>query len=117
METVTRNLLSFAVQRVAGELVEMQFLTQDLNDDGSATTTRKSELVRVGFYDLTQAQIERLEKGGVTVQDGAVCAVPALLQKIPDMIVRGMQSYKVVNYTYSENVTTMIVSKTTVGFA
>lgn len=119
MSYVTRDLLSFALSRTAGELVTLvtKFLTA--NGDGSYSRGVPEEVQSLArVVDLQPREIERLASAGITVTKGVSISIVGELDKAPDQVVRADGTIlRVVSFTIAENATIMIGDVPPVGNA
>lgn len=109
MSYVTRDLLSMALSRNAGELVV--FITKQVtaSGDGSYAVEEIETEYRARVVDLQQNEINRLALGGITVQSGVSISIPYVVEKIPDQVIRSDGTLmKIIKATVSENATVMI---------
>jgi hypothetical protein len=110
MSYVTRDLLSFAVGRNAGEEVTLvTYGTFTNSGDGSYVPeiTEETKLARV--VDLQPNQIKRLQDKGLTVHNGVSISIVGELEKSPDKIRRSDGTeYKIIDFTISENASIFI---------
>lgn len=110
MSYITRDLLSHAVSRNAGEQVTLiTNTTLSFDGDGSYTATENEKSVRARVVDLQPNQIQRLQDRGLTVHSGVSISVVGELTKAPDRVRRSDgREYKIIDFTISENASIMI---------
>lgn len=115
---VTRDLLSFAVSRNAGESVVFYVNTYEPNGDGSFTTYAKPVTLPARVVDLQPNEIQRLQDKGYTMHRGVSIAVPQEFQTQPDTVTRADgTTLKIVDYTISENGSVFLADVPALGAA
>lgn len=119
MTYVTRDLLSFAVGRNAGEMVTFITLgTFNNNNDGSYSPIETETEIRARIDDLTISQIKRLQDRGITINQGINISVVGELEKQPDRVRRSDgTTYKIIDYAIVENASVMIADLPPLGEA
>ena len=117
MSSVTRGLACFAASRVAGYLITLNYSTKVLQNDGSYTLTSAPISLMADVVDLSEDQIQRLQEGGITINDGISITIPSELPSIPDTITFGTDTYTIMQDVISENTTVLICSRKPFGTA
>jgi hypothetical protein len=119
MSYITRDLLSYAVGRNAGE--EVTLVTNSVftsNGDGSYTPTTAETVPFARVVDLTPNQIKRLQDKGLTIHNGVSVSVVGELDKAPDKMIRADGTiYKIIDYTIAENASIFICDLPALGEA
>jgi len=117
----TRKLLCLSMKRSAREEITIHYSTKTPAGDGSYNLVYTPETLLAGVVDLSEDQINRLQSGGITINDGIMVTIPKELPKIPDYISQGTGSttayYKIEKDVIAENVTIMTCSRQPYGFA
>lgn len=118
MTYITRDLLSYGIGRNAGEPVILVTKSFSSIGDGSYTNVKTETEVLARVVDLQPNQIERLQQKGITVHQGVSISVVGELSKAPDKIIRANgQTYKVIDFTISENASIFIADLPPLGEA
>ena len=119
MTYITRNLLSFAVGRNAGEEVTLiTNATLTFDGDGSYTPNKTETSIRARVVDLSPNQIKRLQDKGLTIHSGVSISVVGELAKAPDKVRRADGTeYKIIDFTISENASIFIGDLPALGAA
>lgn len=110
MGAATRDLLPFAVGRARSETVTVVTLKDVvLQDDGSASFYKEELQMLARVVALTSNEIERLQAGGLTINQGVSVAIVGELAKCPESIIRADGTIvKIVKFTIEEGATVMI---------
>jgi hypothetical protein len=119
MSYLTKDLLSFAVSRNAGELVTLVTLTPISADgDGSYTPTIVETETLARIADLQPNQIKRLQDKGLTIHSGVSISIVGELEKAPDKVRRADGTeYKIVDFMIAENASILIGDLPALGSA
>lgn len=118
MTYVTRDLLSLALSRNAGESVTLQIKTYAAAGDGSYTATTVPVTVLARVVDLQPSEIQRLMEKGITMHKGVSVAIPTEYTKAPYEVVRADGTIlTVMDYTISENGTVLLCDMPALGAA
>ena len=119
MTYITRDLLSFAVGRNAGEEVTLvSYPSSTKNGDGSYTPTVVETTALARVVDLTPNQIKRLQEKGLTIHDGVSISIVGELAKAPQKIRRADgRAYTVRDFTIEENASIFIADLPALGSA
>ena len=112
---VTRDLACFATNRTAGYLITLNYSTKVLQNDGSYVLTAAPTSVMADVVDLSEDQIQRLQEGGITINNGISISIPSELPKIPDTITFGQDTYTIMQDVISENTTVLTCSRKPIG--
>ncbi len=120
MTYITRDLLSYAVGRNAGEQVTLvTYPTFDNNGDGSYSPNEvETSGVFARVVDLTANEIKRLQDKGITIHDGVSISIVGELTKAPYKVRRADGTeYVIMSYTISENASIFYASLPALGSA
>jgi len=113
---ITRDLLSFALSRNAGEQVVLYIKTYEANGDGSYRPYVKDVKALARVVDLQPREIQRLQEKGITLHRGVSVSIPLEYPTQPDKIVRADGTVlKVMDYTISENGSVFIADAPALG--
>lgn len=85
--------------------------------DGSYLLSESQVVEKAGVVDLSEDQINRLQNGGITVNEGIVVTLPKELVFIPDSIIYGEDRYKILKNVISEHVTILTCGRIALGSA
>lgn len=117
MNEQTRALQAFAISRTSNQSVQLVFIDPTERGNGSYDENPRTEQWMATIADIDAAHIERLQEGGVDVREGVICAVPAVLESIPDRGFYNGFAYKVIDFSYGEGVTILTLSRLPMGQA
>lgn len=113
----TRNLLSYTANRLNGYPITLNYSTKTLLDDGSFLVEQNPVNEMAYVVDLSEDQIQRLQNGGITVNNGISVMLPKMITQIPDSIVYGQDTYTILQNVLSEDVSIFLCGKKSLGAA
>lgn len=86
------------------------FSDKTFENDGSFDLTTTETPIRARVIDLQPSDIQRLQEGGITINQGISISVIGELEKVPDYVKLEVDEiFRVVSYTFREGVSVMIV--------
>jgi hypothetical protein len=94
----TRGLQALTAKRIATEIVGLVYPQSTEAGDGSATVTNTTKYAPASVGRLQPKDIQRLEKGGITVRNGITVVLPDTWKTEPDTVTYNGKSYRVIEW-------------------
>lgn len=95
-----RGLQSMAARRYADTTVDVIYLAVSLNDDGSADTTESALSLKASIKPLQPKDVERLQAGGIEIQEGVSILIAEALDERPERIEADGKKWRVLSWSF-----------------
>lgn len=95
-----RGLQSMAARRYADTPCDVIYNTLTPNDDGSAAVMETTLTLKASIKPLQPKDIERLQTGGVEVQEGVSILISEALDERPERIEADGKKWRVLSWSF-----------------
>ena len=95
-----RGLPSMAARRVADTTCNVIYNTLTPEDDGSSTVTPVTMTLKASIKPLQPKDIERLQVGGIEIQDGVSILISEALDERPEQIEADGKKWRVLSWSF-----------------
>ncbi len=95
-----RGVASLAAHRAADTIVQVVYNTLTEADDGSATVTPVTTTLKASIHALQPVDIQRLQFGGIEVQEAVSILISDALEDRPEKIIANGKNYRVLTWSF-----------------
>ena len=95
-----RGLPSMAARRIADTTCDVIYNTLTPEDDGSSTVTPVTMTLKASIKPLQPKDIERLQVGGIEIQDGVSILISEALDERPEQIEADGKKWRVLSWSF-----------------
>jgi hypothetical protein len=95
-----RGLASFAARRYADSACNVIYNSLIPDDDGSAAVTEISLPLKASIKPLQPKDIERLQTGGIEVQEGVSILISEALEERPERIDADGKKWRILSWSF-----------------
>ena len=95
-----RGLASMAARRYADSTCDVIYNTLTSEDDGSSTVTEIPLTLKASIKPLQPKDIERLQAGGIEVQEGVSILISEALDERPERIEADGKKWRVLSWSF-----------------
>ena len=97
-----RGLLSMVASRIADETCDCIYNINVPQDDGSSHVTPMPVTLQASIMPLQPVDIERLQAGGIEIQNGVSIEIAEALEERPDRIEARNRKWRVVSWSFEK---------------
>jgi hypothetical protein len=97
---ILRGLASMAARRIADSTCDVIYNSLTPNDDGSSTVTPIVLTLKASIKPLQPRDIERLQTGGIEVQEGVSILISEALDERPERIEADGKKWRVLSWSF-----------------
>ena len=98
----TRGVTGLVASRITSEQVSLDYAVSTPAGDGSEVVSYATVIRAASVGVLQPEEIERLEKAGIVVRNGAVIVIKEAPSGQPDRIIYGATTYRILSWTFHE---------------
>lgn len=98
--TMLRGLASMVARRYADSTCDVIYNSLTPDDDGSAAVTEISSPLKASIKPLQPKDIERLQMGGIEIQDGVSILISEALDERPERIEADGKKWRVLSWSF-----------------
>jgi hypothetical protein len=95
-----RGLPSMAARRIADTTCDIIYNSLSPNDDGSSTVTEISLSLKASVKPLQPKDIERLQTGGIEIQEGVSIIISEALDERPERIEADGKKWRILSWSF-----------------
>lgn len=117
MSELTRDLLPMAAARLAMFTIILNYSTKVFANEGHYNLTPAPQSVQADVVDLGDDEIQRLQDGGIIVNNGIKITLPFVVTQLPDNITFGLNTYTIIESVINEGTTVFTCSRKPLGTA
>ena len=88
--------------RISSECVVLEYRHYDEYGDGSAVITTETLEKKASVGILQPHEIQRLEKAGIIIRNGATIVIKDAPEFAPDKIIHGHKTYRIVQWAFDK---------------
>jgi len=117
MSELTRDLLPMAAARLAMFTIILNYSTKVFANEGHYNLTPAPQSVQADVIDLSDDEIQRLQDGGITVNNGIKITLYFEITSLPDTITYGLNTYTIIQSVINEGTSVLTCSRKPLGTA